>query len=127
MLPDELMENSWQFVLLGHLDPVLDVPENDQQAHRRSQIVVAVDPPFLVLCKIPGFGDLTDVVVQRTDLGKEPVGSDPLARGLRQSPQHQAVVVGPRGFPGQKLQKRAWSDRAIPIASAMSLPETAVR
>ena len=66
---------------------------------------MATRTPDLILSEIVGFGDFPDVVVQGADLSQQAVGPDPLAGGLRQSTQNQAVVVSARRFPRKKLQE----------------------
>ena len=68
VLFDEVDQRLWQMVLLGQVDAVFDVADDDQRAHGRGQIVVpALFAVGHVLHEVMRLEHLADVVEIRPD------------------------------------------------------------
>ena len=102
MLGDELVEDLWDAVLFGQFEAVLDVSDDDEQAHGgREALVPGEVPGGLVFDEVFGFGELSDVVIEGSDAGEEAVGSDGLGGGFGHVADEEAVVEGARDFEGE--------------------------
>jgi len=95
VLRDDLRDPVPQPELLRHADPFLHVGQDHRTGEPGGQGVVNVRRAGLVLRKVLGFPELSDVVVEGGDAAKHRVCADGERAGLRQRPDHHAVVKGP--------------------------------
>ena len=105
VLLDQVDDRLGQVVLPGQVDAVLDVADDDQRAHRRRQVGVAVGGAGLVLDEIVRLEHLADVVEVRPDPDQQGVGPDPLGGGLGDRADGHRVVVRARGAADQLLKQ----------------------
>ena len=99
VLADELMDDEGEGVFAGQFDAVLDVADDDQQAHGGREFVVAVGAAgFLVFDEVLWFGELADVVVVSADAAEEAVGTDGGGGGFGHDADGEGVVEGAGGF-----------------------------
>ncbi len=106
VLPDDLRDPFPQAELLRHPDPFLHVGQDHRPGEPGGQDVVNVSRAGLVLRIVLGLPELPDVVVQGGDAAKNRVGADGVRAGLRQRPDHHAVVERPGRLPHQAGEER---------------------
>ena len=70
------MIGSGKVVLAAQVDSVLDVADDDERAHRRGQLGVAIGRPDLVFHEVVRLEHLADIVEIGPDAHQQAVGAD---------------------------------------------------
>ena len=96
VLLDQVDDRLGQVVLPAQVDAVLDVADDDQRAHRRGELGVAVGRADLVLDEVVRLEHLADVVEIGPDADEQGIGADALGGRLGDGPDGDRVVVGAR-------------------------------
>ena len=106
MLTDDIDDIPAQVMVLGELDAFLHVRDEDEAAHGRGELFVAVFAVELVFDEVERLLDLSDIVVVGRDLGQKGIGADGLCRRFHHVAHDDAVVVGTGGLHHELLQER---------------------
>ena len=96
VLLDQVDDRLGQVVLPAEVDAVLDVADDDQRAHRRGQLGVAVGRPDLVLDEVVRLEHLADVVEIGPDANQQGIGADALGGRFGDRADGDRVVVRAR-------------------------------
>ena len=106
VLGDELVDDPGEAVFAGEFDAVLDVSDDDEEAHGGGEFVVAVGVAGgLVFDEVLGLAEFADVVVVGADAAEEAVGADGVAGGFGHDADGEGVVEGAGGFLGEASEE----------------------
>ena len=99
VLANELVDDRGQAIFAGEFDAVLDVADDDQEAHGGGEFVVAVGAAGgLVLDEVEGLGELADIVIVSADAAEQAVGADGVAGGFGEDADGEGMMEGAGGF-----------------------------
>ena len=105
VLLDQVDDRLGQMVLPAEVDSVLDVPDDDERAHRRRQLGVAIGRPDLVFHEVVRLEHLADVVEIGPDPHQQTVGADSFGSRFGDRPDRDRMVVRAR-CPADELLKQ---------------------
>ncbi len=106
MLLNDLLDLPADLVLVGHLDPFLDVGQDDQGAHVGGEVLVGIPRVCPVLDVVMGHLELPDIMIVRGNPGQQGVGAYAFRRRLGKIAHDNTVVVGAWGVNHHLTQKR---------------------
>ncbi len=95
-----------ELVLEGEIHAFLHVRNDDQGAHRRSEIVVRIPLKIHVLGEIIGLHQFADIVEIGANAAERCVGADRFGRGLGEIRHDQAMVISARRLDRHAAEKR---------------------
>ena len=101
VLPDDIDNFLAHLVLPGQFHPIFDMGLKNKTTHGRSQFFVFIFAAELVLHKISGFFDFTDVVIIGGGFGQQGIGADFFRGRFHHVADNNGMVVGARGHQHQ--------------------------
>ncbi len=96
MLLDDVYDALIELVFQGEIDAFFDVRYDDQDAHRRREIIVRVAFEAHVLGEIFRLHQLADVMKVRANAAERCVCTDGFGRCFGKIGYHQTMMVGAR-------------------------------
>ncbi len=123
VLPDDVHDLVTEMILGGKLRPLFGVGEEDEGAHGRGQLVMAVGAVELVFDVVVRVGELADVVIERGHLAQEAVCAHGLGSRLHHVGDDERMVVGAGDGDHEVLQERLFEVHELHEPKARGIAE----